>query len=168
MSSKPKSSLTDKLLYTTTTEQITSLVEALTESSLMMGGEWKIARQKSCTAQKNSLRNTESIAQLLMEARMRHRTRPVHRLTLDHCFKPVLTSGTFHHLHTFKVPPSSTCAQSSSCLVTVSEQIVEKHSCGEDVFLSTGSPANSRCLDKFLTLKPSTPSTWKRRLCGEL
>lgn len=40
-----------------------------------------------------------------MEARMRHWTRPVHWLTLDRCFKPVLTFGTFHHLHTFKVHP---------------------------------------------------------------
>lgn len=72
-----------------------------------------------------------------MEATMRYWTRPVHRLTLDHCFKPVLTSCTSHQIHTFKVhpPPSSTSVQSSLCLVTVSEQIVEKRSCGEDIFI---------------------------------
>lgn len=99
--------------------------------------KWKIARQKSRMAQKNSLRNTKSIARLLMEATMSYWTRPVHRLTLDHCFKPVLTSCTSHQIHTFKVhpPPSSTSVQSSLCLVTVSEQIVEKRSCGEDIFI---------------------------------
>lgn len=64
--------------------------------------EWKIARQKSHMAQKNSLGNTESIARLLDGSKNEQWTRPVHWLTLDHHFKPVLTSSTFHHLHTLK------------------------------------------------------------------
>lgn len=106
-------------------------------------------------APKNSLRNTESIAALLDGSKNEHWTRPVHRLTLDHRFKPVLTSGTFHHLHTFEstCPPCSTSAHPSACLVTVSEQIVEKHPCAEDVFIRIH-PSNSRCLWTFFNNSP--------------
>lgn len=85
-------------------------------------------------------RSTESTAQLL-----RHWIKPNHR------FNPRL--ALFTTFTTFSKPPPPTppaSAQSSLCLVTVSEQIAEKHSCEEDNVLSTGSPANSRCLDKFL------------------
>lgn len=60
--------------------------------------------QKSHMVQKNSLRNTESIGGLLDGSENERWTRPVHRLTLDHRFKPVLTSATFHHLHTISSP----------------------------------------------------------------
>lgn len=149
-SSKTKLYPTYKLFYATTTEQIASRVEALTENSWIIGG----GEEQHCTlikkrqkmedsrteiphGPKELIKNTKSIAQLLMEATMRYQTRPVHRLTFDHCCKPVLMLCISYQILTFKVclPPSSTSVQSFLCLVTVAEQIAEKRSCGEDIFI---------------------------------